>query len=152
MDGPSLLDPVRVVVPKGHVYYGPLLVVRAKSYLDPETSWSYSRVDGLWASVGFCIFFLALRWTWNYSFSVLLRRRARCDGRGAQVGPAGSGRASAGTPAGQPAAAAPAAARATGVGAAPGARAAERPATCCPILNNAAVACPSLLTPAARAR
>ena len=52
MDGPSLLDPVRVVVPKGHVYYGPLLVVRAKSYLDPETSWSYSRVDGLWASVG----------------------------------------------------------------------------------------------------
>lgn len=76
MEGPSLLDPVRLVVPKGDPYYGPGLIVRANSYSDPATAWAYSRVDGLWASVGFCVMFLALRWTWNYAFSVLFRRRA----------------------------------------------------------------------------
>jgi hypothetical protein len=91
MEGPSLLDPVRLVVPKGDPYYGPGLIVRANSYSDPATAWAYSRVDGLWASVGFCVMFLALRWTWNYAFSVLFRRRARCAAAGRQGGDGGRG-------------------------------------------------------------
>lgn len=75
--GYSLLDPVRIVVPRGDPYYGPLLVTRARSYAEEETSWAYSRFDGLWASVGFCVLFLVLRWAFNCGFSVLFRRRCR---------------------------------------------------------------------------
>ena len=64
-------------MPRGDPYYGPLLELRARSYEDPATAWAYSRFDGLWASAGFCVLFLALRWAWNYAFNVLFRRRAR---------------------------------------------------------------------------
>lgn len=74
--GFSLLDPIRLVVPRGDTYYEPLLHTRTRSYEEPETSWSYSRFDGLCASVGFCVFFLCVRWSWNHAFTVFLRRRA----------------------------------------------------------------------------
>ena len=75
--GYRYLDPVRLVVPGGDPYYGPLLLKRAASYDVEAISWSYSRFDGLWASVGFCVLFLMLRWAWNALFSSLFRRRAR---------------------------------------------------------------------------
>jgi hypothetical protein len=73
----SPLDPVALIVPPGDVYYGDLLAKRAQAYSVPETAWTYSRFDGLWASVGFCVMFLAIRASWNWSFNVLFRRKAR---------------------------------------------------------------------------
>lgn len=75
--GYNHLDPLRLIVPPNDVYYGPIMQKRAQSHAAGDTTWSYSRFDGLWASVGFCIMFLALRWVWNAVFSNLFRRRAR---------------------------------------------------------------------------
>lgn len=79
MDGSgySLLDPVRLIAPAGDKYYADILHARARSYEEEATAWTYSRFDGLWASVGFCVLFLAARWAWNAAFSRLMRRKAR---------------------------------------------------------------------------
>lgn len=73
----SLLDPLRLVVPRGDPYYGPIMHKRAMSYTQEAGEWSFSRFDGLWASVGFCLLFLSVRWAWNAVFSRMFRRRAR---------------------------------------------------------------------------